>query len=366
VTINMFPGRNLDEDQVAAIAHMVSSSVPNLDTSHVTIVDQQGRLLTSMESSAEMGMTTSQFSYRKKLEQYLVKRIEDLISPIVGPGGVRAQVATELDFSFTEQTQESFNPDLPAIRSEQTTEEQMTGSGAAAGGVPGALTNQPPEGGTTAAGGGNQAAQAGGETAPTQSNRRITRNYELDRTISHVRLPAGTIRRLSIAVVIDDKTTVDDAGAVTRQPLTEDELGRITNLVKEAVGFSQRRGDSVSVINSAFSQPAPAEPLPEPGLLEQPWVWDAGKIALGGIGVIFLIFGLLKPVMRSLAEKGAMLPPMPTHGQLEHDQLSLTGGQTAQLPASSYDTHLTTAKSMAQQDPKRVAQVVKQWVSDDG
>ncbi len=367
VLVNLYPGRNLDEGQVAAISHMVASSIPNLDTEHVSIVDNKGRLLSSPDATGEMGMTTSQFSHRKRLEDYLTKRIEALITPIVGVGGVRAQVTTDLDFSMTEQTQEHFNPDLPAVRSEQTMEEQMAG-GQGASGVPGALTNQPPEGGTISEDGASGTGQ--GETK--KSNRRVTRNYELDRTISHVRLPAGSVRRLSVAVVVDDRQIVDENGEGSRQPIPEQELAHITTLVKEAVGFNARRGDTVSVINTSFNVPAPVEPLPEPPIFEQPWVWKAGKMALGALAVLFTYILVLRPVMRSLAEKGAALPPPAPPvdvSQLSQEQLALTGGggQIPQLPNhSSYDNNLNAAQGMVQEDPKRVAQLVKQWVSEDG
>jgi len=366
VLVSLFPGRNLDEGQVAAIAHMVSASVPNLQTEHVTIIDQKGHLLTTPESSSESGVSSTQFAYRKRLEDYYTKRIEALLEPIIGAGGVRAQVSTDLDYTVTEQTQESFNPDMPSIRSEQTAEEEVSGKNAAAGGVPGALTNQPPAGGTT----GTPGAPAAGGEGTNKSNRHVTRNYELDRTVSHVKAPGGSIRRLSVAVVVDDKQTSSDTGEVTRQPISEEDIARFTGLIKEAVGFSVQRGDTVSVINSAFSQPPKAEALPPVPMLEQAWFWSAVRIAAGAIVAIILLLGVVRPIMRTLAEKASMLPPPPP--QMDANQLALEqqmampGGVPRLTQQSSYDTNVTTAKGMVQQDPRRVAQVVKQWVSEDG
>jgi flagellar M-ring protein FliF len=366
VLVNLFPGRNLDEGQVAAIVHLVASSVPNLDAQQVTVIDQKGRLLTSPEASGEMGVSSSQFAYRKKLEEYFTKRIEALLEPIVGLGGVRAQVTTELDYTSSEQTQETFNPDLPSVRSEQTAEEKIAGVAAAAGGVPGALTNQPPAGGTTTPQGG----AAGAADNSTKSNRRVTRNFELDRTISHARVPAGTVRRLAVAVVVDDKQSKNEQGEVQRQAYTEEELARLTTLVKEAVGFSVQRGDSVSVINTAFTVPTPAEPLPEIPLVEQPWLWQALRIAavviVGMLGFLMIV----RPTMRTLAEKAQMLPPPAASPEAlaAEQQLALPGGAAMGRlpPPDAYENNLNTAKSMVQQDPKRVAQVVKQWVGEDG
>ena len=373
VFINLFSGRNLDEGQIAAIIHLVASSIPNLEPENVSLIDQKGRLLSTPDDGGQFGMSSSQFAHRKRLEEHLTQRIESLLTPIVGMGAVTAQVTAELDFTVTEQTQESFNPDLPAIRSEQTREERL-GAGQGAAGIPGALSNEPQAGGTIDGRG------AGGEQAALdsslKSNRHVTRNYELDRTVSHTRMPAGSMRRLSVAVVVDHKQTVDENGEVTRQAFTEQEMARITALVKEAVGFDVRRGDSVSVINEPFTQPAEVGDLPEPELLEQPWVWQAGKIAVGVLAVLLLFLVILRPLVRSLAEKGAALPaPAPSFdpSQMSPEQLALMGGggaagQVPQLPQKNdqYENNLGTVQGMVQQDPGRVAQVVKQWVSEDG
>jgi len=365
VFVNLYSGRNLDEGQVAAIIHMVASSIPNLDTESVSVIDQKGRLLTTPDNGGQLGISSSQFAHRKRLEEHMTQRIEALLTPIVGMGAVSAQVTSELDFTVTEQTQESFNPDLPAVRSEQTREERM-GGGQIASGVPGALSNELPDGG------GATQEQAAADSG-LKSNRHITRNYELDRTISHVRMPAGTIQRLSIAVVVDHKQTIGENGDVTRVPYTEDEMGRITSLVKQAVGFDVRRGDSVSVINEPFSIPAEIGELPALELIDQPWVWQAGKIGVGVLAVLLVFFGVIRPIMRSLAATGASLPS-PVVGidpsQMSPDQLALmnANGGVPQLTQQSgdYENNLGTVKGMVQQDPKRVAQVVKQWVSEDG
>ncbi|TPW17747.1 MAG: flagellar M-ring protein FliF [Halothiobacillaceae bacterium] len=370
VFISLFAGRNLDEGQVAAIVHLIASSIANLEPENVSVIDQKGRLLTSPDANGEMGATTGQFEHRKRLEEYLTRRIEALITPIVGVGGVSAQVTTELDYSATEQTHESFNPDLPAVRSEQTSEERLEANGGATG-VPGALTNQPPAAGVLTPGATAGASQSETKTvAPAKTNSHVTRNYELDRTVSHTRMPAGVVRRMSVAVLVDNKQVLGDKGSITRQPLTKEELERMTTLIKEAVGFDPRRGDTVSVINEAFTQPEPPAELPAISLLETPWVWQAGKIALGVFAVLIAFFGVLRPVMRSLAEKGAALPPPAMNfdpSLMTQEQLALMGsGQTPQLThQSSYDTNLTSVRTLVQQDPKRVAQVVKQWVSEE-
>lgn len=362
VMVDLYAGRSLDEGQVAAIGHMVAASIPNLDVDQVTIVDQQGRLLTQPDAGDDMRLTATQFDYRKRIEAYYTKRIEDIVTPIAGFGAVKAQVNADLDFTVTEQTQESFNPNPPAVRSEQTVEEKTT-SALQAGGVPGSLSNQAP----------SAAAAAAETTAPGGSSvQRTTRNYEIDKTISHTRRNGAAIRRLTAAVVIDDRTTVDEDGETVREPLTEEELTRITNLVKEAIGFSAERGDSVNVINQSFTLPPAPEEMPEPSLFASANLWDMAKQALAIAAVAFLIFGVLRPVLRELAAKGKAAPPaalLQGAGQMAEDQLTLSGGaRPAGLPAGAgagggYDSNLSAARTLAAQDPKRTAQVVRNWVA---
>ena len=375
VMTDLYSGRTLDEEQIAAIVHLVSSSVPHLKPGNITVVDQRGELLSSGASDTGMAQTSTQFSYNRKLEQNYADRVRQLLEPIVGAGSVRASINADLDFTVTERTQETFNPDLPALRSEQVSEDSSQNS-AGASGIPGALSNQPPEAAELQAP--DAAAGVDGEAAsmPRNSSKRSVRNYELDKTVSHTKLATGTIRRLSIAVVIDNKQELDENDELVNKPWTPEELERFTTLVKEAVGFNGARGDTVNIINSSFMPLPEAEAVPEPSMMEQPWVWNVGKQAVGAIGVLILIFGVLKPVLRSLAEKGshanAMVPAVAgaQGGAGSEDQLSLSGAgsQQAQLegPKAGYEQNLETAKGVVSEDPKRVAQVVKNWVGEDG
>ncbi|MGD8935480.1 MAG: flagellar basal-body MS-ring/collar protein FliF [Thiogranum sp.] len=381
VMVDLYSGRSLDEEQVAAIVHLVSSSVPHLKPENVTVVDQGGKLLSSGAADKGMAQTSTQFAYNRKLEMTYAERIRQLLEPIVGAGRVRASVNAELDFTVTERTQESFNPDLPALRSEQVSEDHSERSDVASG-VPGALSNQPPEGAQLQQPGDPAARDNAAPGVPQSSSKRSVRNYELDKTVSHTKLATGTVRRLSIAVVIDNKQALDANDEPLGKPWTTEELERFTTLTKEAVGFNAARGDTLNIINSSFVPPPQVEAVPEPSLMEQPWVWDVAKQAVGALGVLILIFGVLKPIMRSLAEKGtqaiaqtnAMVPAGATAGAhgggAGGDQLSLSGGsqQQPQLegPRAGYEQNLDTAKSVVREDPKRVAQVVKNWVGEDG
>jgi len=370
VMLEVFGGRAVEAEQVAAIVHLVASSVPNLSPDKVTVVDQTGKLLTEDQSSDQLRLSASQFEYRKNVEDYYTKRIEDILSPVLGPAGVRAQVSADIDFTVTEQTQENFNPDLPAVRSEQTYEDKSSNGQGSAQGVPGALSNQPPATAAAPAPGAAAPKDKGAtDGLPENSVRRITRNYELDKTVSHTQFETGTVRKLSIAVVVDDRQKVGDDGTVQRIARTQEELSRYTALVKEAIGFNAERGDSVNVINAGFAPPPEAPPPPEAKFFDKPWVWDAARQVAAGIGVILLVFGVFRPLMKSLVEKAPAVSDLPAGGGRSREMLPASTGQaiSMQLPApNNYENQLGAIKGMASQDPKRVAQVVKNWVASDG
>jgi len=370
VTVGLYPGRFLEPAQVQAIVNMVSSSVPNLESKQVTVVDQLGKLLTD-DGDMMTGGSLKQLDYKSKLEKLYSKRIEALLTPIVGEGRIRAQVNTEIDFTFVEKTQESFNPDQPAVRSEQTSKETRSGLAGLAG-VPGSLTNTPPPAGTLE---NVESEPAPASSSPQNSMQRSTRNYELDKTISHTKLAAGSLRRLSVAVLLDDKQSTVEGEEGETAPYTEIQIAQLTKLVKETIGFNARRGDSIKIINIAFTPVAAVEALPEPGLLEQDWVWDMGKQALGGLAVLLLVFGVLKPVLRELAQKGVDAKKAPqqqigSDGLLlegEDEQVTLSAQAAAQsIQQQSHDIALNAVTGMVDQDPKTVAQVLKNWVATDG
>lgn len=370
VVVNLYAGRNLDRGQVSAISHMVSSSVPNMSSKDVTIVDQKGKLLTNGEQEEGVAMSDSQMQYSQKVEQRYIRRIEDILSPIVGLGGVRAQVVAEIDFTVTEQTQERYNPDLAAIRSEQTQEDSRIGSGVV-GGVPGALSNQPPGGGVAPEQVTADTDLAAGEATSQKSGRSSkssTRNFELDRTISHTRLAPGSIRRLSVAVLVNERQTTDAEGKSVSTALTESEMTRINALVMDAIGFSKARGDSLNVVNAPFVVPAAAEPLPALPIWEQAWVWDLVKQALGGLLVLFLVFGVIRPAFKDMNKVPANENDVAA-GEMSADQAVSADGSNAiaQLTTASEDMEeqMTNVRSLIQQDPALVAQVVKNWTAGD-
>ncbi|MGE0080906.1 MAG: flagellar basal-body MS-ring/collar protein FliF [Thiohalomonadaceae bacterium] len=368
VLVNLYPGRSLEKQQVAAITHLVASSIPNLEPGRVTVVDQMGRLLSSEKQSPEITAGKEQFEHTRTLEAAYVARIENILAPIVGLEGVRAEVSADVDYAVTEQTQETYNPEAPALRSEQRFEESTMGSEMQ--GVPGALSNQPPGAAVapeTLPAQGTPAA----EGEPTRTVKRATVNYELDRTISHTRSAVGQVKRLTVAVVVDDRLVAGEDGAMVRTPRTPEEIERITALVRDAVGFNAERGDTVNVVNASFTEAQGLEPLPEPPLWKQAWLWDVVKeVFAWTIAAVVLLFAL-RAVIRSF---GAVRPePAPAaalaagRGMAE-DQLTLTSSTpTVHLPGpdQTYEENLNQARQMALQDPKRVAQVVRSWIAAD-
>ncbi|MCK5639423.1 MAG: flagellar M-ring protein FliF, partial [Gammaproteobacteria bacterium] len=344
-----------------------ASSIPNLVPSRVTVIDQKGDLLSARAQQSNISLSQEQFEYTQKVEDVYTQRIENILAPILGINGLRAQVSAEMDFTVTEKTQESYNPDLPALRSEQVFEELS--NGAAGGGVPGALSNQPP--GETNIPEVANGQQTEGSSQPSRRSKRSTVNYELDRTISHTRLATGLVKRLSVAVVVDDRMTVNEEGETVSEARTAEDIERITSLVKDAVGYNAQRGDTINIINASFSAPEAIEPLPELPIWQQTWFWDLGK-KLGILALIlFLFFGILRPIFRQLATvkpQPLLLPGSGDQMVSAEGQLALPEGGTAEQwtsPEKAYQQKLDAAQQMVQNDSRIVAQVVKNWVGND-
>jgi len=365
VLLSLFPGRRLEQQQVQAVVHLVASAIPELSAERVTITDASGALLTRPEGDATGVLTSTQFDYTKALEEDYRTRIEGLLEPVVGVGRVRATVAADLDFTVTEETRESFDPNIAVVRSETLSEESRRGD-VLAQGVPGALSNQPPDAQEAAATPAGVPGEVGEE--PVSTSRSETRNFELDKTISHTKLSVGAIQRLSIGVLIDNRPAATGTGP--GEPLPQEELDSLTQLVQQAVGFDVARGDTISVVNSAF-QPQPTvaalEPLP---IWERPMVWEIARQGIGAVLVIVLAFVIVRPIMTSLTRPQPALPmlggvpggPQQAAGMgMSH---ALPGGAPAALPAG-YDERMTAARSVAGQDPRQVAQVVRNWVAED-
>lgn len=402
VLVELFAGRSLEPSQVLAIVNLVATSVPELSKSQITVVDQKGNLLSDQAENSALTMAGKQFDYSRRMESMLTQRVHNILQPVLGNDRYKAEVSADVDFSAVESTSEQFNPDQPALRSEQSTSEQRTAANGPPQGVPGALSNQPPApasapqttGGAAATASAIQPGQplldANGQQImdpatgqpmlapyPADKRQQSTKNFELDRSISHTKQQQGRLNRLSVSVVVDDQVKINAAnGETTRAPWTADELARFTRLVQDAVGFDASRGDSVSVINMPFSLER-AEVIADIPFYSQPWFWDIVKQVLGVLFILVLVFGVLRPVLNNITGHGKkQLAPFGDvelggmgglDGELANDRVSLGGPQSILLPSPSegYDAQLNAIKSLVAEDPGRVAQVVKEWINAD-
>ncbi len=376
VVLALRAGHSLDEGQVNAIVHLISSSVPDMAAQSVTVVDQNGTLLSAARDETGQLLDATQLKYVRQIEQDYVKRIEDILSPVTGAQNIRAQVTASLDFAVSEQTSESFKPNQPpneaAVRSLQSVETQDGAK--TTGGVPGALTNQPPVPATAPIVTPASAVAAAGGASSGNSHKEMTTNYEVDRTIQHTRLPTGNIKRLSVAVVLNNRSVADKDGKITSKAYSDEEKAQIAALVKEAVGFEEKRGDSLNILNSAFNDSQ--ETLPDLPLWKQPEMIalakDALKYLLIAAGIAYLLFGIIRPAFRSVSA-----PPAGAEGNEESaagieqngagEAIVGAEGQeeAAASPVSAFENNLQSAKQLAKDDPKIVATVVKEWVNKD-
>ena len=366
VLLHLFRGRSLEPGQAAAVVNLVAASVPDLAPKNVTVVDQYGSQLSATDRNDLDSQAMSQFNHARRIEDKLKARIEDLLTPLVGAGRVRAQVAADMDFTVEEAATESFTSGQQNIISERVNEQNRLRSDDAAQGVPGALSNQPPQ----AAGAAPPANAAETEQTVNVSQDRAT-NYQPNRELRYQRLQPGQIRRLSVAVLVD-ASAPDDGGSSTRAgetaALTDGDLERYTALVKEVVGFSEERGDTVVVMNEAFRSPAAIDTPEAPPIWEQPFVREVLKQVLGALVVLAIAFGIVRPMLRSVMASGdaasgayvgaAGVAVTPASAS----QIAVPGAPAIAGP--SYDEKVAAAKNITGHDPARVAQVVKKWVGD--
>ncbi|MBU4610484.1 flagellar M-ring protein FliF [Achromobacter sp. GG226] len=388
VMLQLYPGRALDEAQVAAIAHLVSASVPELNTANISIVDQFGRLL-SLPVGEGRGADPAEFRRLREIERGYAQRIEAILVPLLGPGNAHAQVTADVDFSRREETQEAYrpnqSPDQAAVRSRQSSDSLQSGAPGPQG-VPGALTNQPPaattapltdpaaqanaEGAQTAAAVGTGGANA--PAIPTTERRDATVNYEVDRTITHLRHATGTVARLSVAVIVNH---LPDAEG-NLQALPAEQLERLRGLVMQAMGYSEARGDSLELLHSAFVTPVE----PEVPMWQDPVIIDLAKTAGGWllflVIALWLWFGLARPLLRrqtgtaGAGTAGIAAGGLPGMAGLPPDEEAEEAERTIAAAAkarqqSRYDENLQTARDLAVKDPRAVAAVIRTWMEKD-
>ena len=399
VLLYLHPGRSLELAQVAGIQNLVAASVPQLMPGGVTLLDQSGAMLSQLKSKlTEAGLDPTQIKYIQEIEASVIKRIEDILSPIVGAGNSKVQVAADIDFSQNEQTAETHRPNTTppdiSIRSQQTTE--TASATPSAQGVPGALTNQPPVPATApltqpaVAGAGPTAAPgppvpgqlnaAGVQAAiaslgqPISTSKNATTNYEVDKTIRHTTQSVGTIKRLSTAVVVNYRKDSVKGGT---KPLADTEIKQINDLVKEAMGFSKERGDTLSVANAPFTVTDKIDLEVPPW--KDPEMVSLGKdlfkyLAIAAI-VAYLLLGVVRPMLKIMfgtepEEDEDALPPG-SHldvvaGEESEEEAAASAAEAKRTEASSLEKLIEAAREIAQHDPKVIANIIMEWTGASG
>jgi len=375
VVLNLHPGRTLDRAQIAGIVHLVSSSVPELAPKAVSVLDGTGALL-STQGDAAIGLDSQQLQYAREVEAGYLKRVIDLLEPVVGRDNLRATVTAELDFSHNEALSEAFKPNQgegqAAVR-EQRTDDSSQGRNALPAGVPGAMSNQPPVPASAPITGAAQALQGAQGAAGTNGRRQAETRYEVDKTTRWTRSAMGSVRRLNAAVVVNHRTTTDAKGKTTTVPLPPEEIEKLTALVQQGIGLNQERGDSVRVINAPF-RTEPATPAEEVPLWKQPWLQDllrsaAAPLALALVALV-IVFALVRPAI-----KAAMPPPPVAQARTSPVDEVVDGyaalpalpgpGAMAALEGPQTDERLEAVRRMAKENPQAVANIVRGWVNGE-
>jgi flagellar M-ring protein FliF len=376
VLLTLHPGRTLDRAQVAGIVHLVASSVPEMNPKAVSIVDDAGNLLSAPPDAQAQGADTQKLQYTQQIEQLYTRRIMEMLEPLVGRNNVKAQVSAEVDFSLVESTSEQHkpnqSPDAAAVRSQQTVEDGAAAS-ATPSGVPGAVSNQPPATGTAPING--AAAPVGvagqGTDKPGSMRRESVVNYEVDKTVKVVRESSGQVKRLSAAVVINHRTTVDKAGKETTSPIPPQQLEQMTALVRETIGFNKERGDSVNLVNAAFNVEKSSEAT------EAAWwqqsdnqdllrslAWPLGMVGLG----LLVLMGMVRPglkLMKTPAARRLDTTPVQPLNAMLNESPERPGLPMPSNEPTAESLRIADAKRLALENPMAVANIVKGWVNGD-
>ncbi len=382
VMVNLHTGRALDPTQLAGIVHLISSSVPQLTNDNVSVIDQNGNLLTKKpDPLRNASLDASQIIYTRELEEGFIERVNAILTPLFGKGNFRAQVSADVDFNVTEQTAETYRPNPSpeqAIRSQQSSESQTRDQGPQ--GVPGALTNQPPVPATAPVTTPPVAGAPGpGQQPPLTTSKNATINYEVDKTVQHTRKALGQVRRLSVAVAVNQREEKDKSGALKPVPLADDERQRIEKLVGDAVGYNKERGDTISVASSPFVASAePETPLwkdPE----NQALIKELIKyLVIAGV-IAFVAFGVIRPLLKQVmpqpepkeeeaaaeaaaAREGGEAEEGEEGEEEEGAEVELSPEAAARL---AYEEKLAKVLELAKHNPKVLGNLIKEWMGSN-
>ncbi len=376
IVVTMRRGSLLSGEEVDAVVDIIASAVQGLEPSRVSGSDRNGRLLNSGSQDAASAQSRKEYAMEKQREAEYREKIDSILIPVLGLGNYTAQVNVAMDFTSVEQTQKRYNPDLPAVRSEMTIEDNSVGSVIA--GIPGALTNQPPLDSNIPerAGGGN-----GQASQPGRNHKEETRNYELDTTISHTKQQSGVISRLTVSVAVDHQAVTADDGTVTNEPRAQGELLNIRRLLQGGIGFDVTRGDSLEVVSIPFNRSDDVLAAETP-IWEQPWFWRAARLVGGLIVIIVLILAIVKPMLKKLiypedtketedfdADMGLDLGDETItmlSQEFDEGQVGFAADGSLMLPDLHKDEDVLKAvRALVANEPELSSQVVKGWLMMD-
>jgi len=383
VLVTLFPGRILDRAQLAGIVHLVASSVPDLNPAAVSVIDDNGKLLSATPEAAGAGGDVQQLQYVQQIEQLYSKRIIDILEPVVGRQNVKAQVTAEIDFSQTESTSElhkpNQTPETAAVRSQQVVESGTGSTATPPTGVPGATSNQPAAPATAPINGAAPTLSAGatGTASTTPTKKESVTNYEVDKTVKVVKGGTGAVKRLSAAVVVNYQSGPEEKGKPVNKPLTPEQLEQMTALVRDTIGFSKERGDSVNLMNTPFmamatdNTPVPLWKQPEMLDLAKSFAWPVGMVLFG----LIVLMGMVRPAVKAMnAPKVEPVVPAVTGTQLDAiesetpnrpDLLPAPAADNTPVPPSKEQLRLEDARQLAKQNPIAVANIIKTWVNGE-
>lgn len=377
VMITAKGGKAIKDSEVDAIVDLVASAVQGLEPAKVTVTDQNGRLLNSGSQDAASARSRREYEIELKREDEYRQKIDSILIPILGLDNYTAQVDLQMDFTATEQTQKRYNPDLPAVRSEMTSEENSVGGGAM--GIPGALSNQPPLDSNIP----EKANNGEAPVVPGRNAKEVTRNYELDTTISHSTQQSGVIRRISVSVAVDYKLGAAAADAPAKpEPRTQAEMQNIRRLLQGGVGFDVQRGDTIEVVSVPFTREAIVETAEQP-IYEQEWFMRLARLVAAVLVIIVLIIFIVRPMLKKLI--------YPEDTSESYDEMSLSrgvdlGDDTIDLLSKEFDAKsvgfaadgtlmlpdlhgdedlLKAVRALVANEPELSSLVVKNWLAED-
>lgn len=348
VVLTLSSGFGLEKEKIRAITQIVSSSVADLDPNNVSVTDQYGHLLSNSLDQNSV-FNSEQLTFQKNVQSYYEKRIESMIASMLGENKVHVRVYANVDFTQHETAKEQYTPEEKIVRSEQSVTDQGAPSGAS--GVPGSLTGKPP-------GEGDEQSGSSSGSQGSSSHSESIKNYEVGKSVSYTKSNFAKIANLSVAVVVDNESKVDpNSKKSITQPINADKINKITELVKTTIGFDDKRGDKVTVVNSSFANLIKEEPVKPSNFWTEPWFWDWVKKSIGIIGGLLAFFVISRQVLKAMkASTGSQANMLvPASG---NDESMVVTQEMLRLKQQQLDY----LKDLSSKEPAKVTNIIRNWL----